>query len=143
MPAMSSTAYVATPGRGLRIGLWVVQGLLSVTFVGTALWKALTPIADLAAKIPWAGEVSPSFLYMTAAFDFLGGVGIVLPSLTRILPRVTVLAALGCAALQACAIVFHVSRGEGSHTPFNALLVLLSLFVAWGRQTKAPISPRR
>jgi hypothetical protein len=54
----------------------------------------------------------------------------------------TPLAAVGCAALQASAIVFHVSRGEAANTPFNFLLVALSLFVAWGRRAKAPIAPR-
>lgn len=43
------------------------------------------------------------------------------------------LAAIGCAALMAGAIVFHVSRGEAANTPFNFLLGLLSLVVAWGR----------
>jgi len=52
-----------------------------------------------------------------------------------------VLAALGCAALQLCAIVFHFSRGEGANTPFNFLLVALSLFVFWGRR-KAPVLSR-
>jgi hypothetical protein len=52
-----------------------------------------------------------------------------------------VLASLGCVALMAGAIVFHVSRGEGANTPFNFLLVLLSIFVAWGRR-RSPIEPR-
>jgi hypothetical protein len=43
----------------------------------------LTPIDALAAMIPWAGEVDPSFLYSTALGDLLGGLGILLPSLTR------------------------------------------------------------
>jgi hypothetical protein len=67
--------------------------------------------------------------------------GILLPTLTRIKPGLTVLAALGCAALQLCAIVFHVSRGEAANTPFNFVLVALSLFVAWGRRTQ-PSAPR-
>ena len=55
------------PSKGLRIGLWIVQGLLALTFVGTGLWKLATPIPDLAAKMPWMGQVSPGFLYATAA----------------------------------------------------------------------------
>ena len=128
--------------NGLNIGLWVVQCLLAFTFVGTGIWKMTTPIAELGAKMPWMGQVSPSFLYTTAVFDVLGGVGVLLPSVTRVAPRVVVLAALGCAALQAAAIVFHVSRGEASNTPFNVLLVALSLFIAWGRHTRGAISPR-
>jgi uncharacterized membrane protein YphA (DoxX/SURF4 family) len=129
-------------GNGLRVSLWIVQGLLSLIFVGTGLWKLFTPIPELAAMIPWAGQVSPGLLYATAVFDLLGGFGILLPSLTRIKPGLTVLAALGCAALQASAIVFHLSRGEGANTPFNFLLVALSFFVAWGRRSRAPIAPR-
>ena len=111
-------------------------------FIGTGIWKVATPIAELAAKMPWMGQVSPAFLYATALFDTLGGLGILLPSLTRIKPGLTVLGALGCVALMAGAIVFHFSRGEAANTPFNFVLVALSLFVAWGRQYKAPIAPR-
>jgi len=128
--------------RGLNIGLWIVQALLALTFVGTGLWKLFTPVSELGAKMPWMAEVSRGFLFATAAFDLLGGLGLLLPSLTRIKPGLTVLAALGCAALMASAIVFHVSRGEAANTPFNFLLVALSLFVAWGRRSKAPIAPR-
>jgi hypothetical protein len=130
------------PSKGLQIGLWVVQGLLALTFVGTGLWKLTTPIAELAGKMPWMGQVSPSFLYATAAFDLLGGLGILLPSVTRIKPGLAVLGALGCAALMAGAVVFHVSRGEAANTPFNFFLIALSLFVAWGRRSLAPIAPR-
>ncbi len=70
---------------------------------------------------------------------WLCALGVVLPSLTRIKPG---LAALGCSALQVSAIVFHVVRGEAAGTPFNALLVALSLFVAWGRRYRRPIPPR-
>jgi hypothetical protein len=126
----------------LDVVLWVVQSLLSLTFAGGAVWKLVTPIPAIAATFPWAGQVSPSFLHATAVFDLLGGLGVLLPSLTRIQPRLTVLAALGCAALQVCAIVFHVARAEGADTPFNFFLLGLSLFVAWGRNSKASIAPR-
>ena len=72
----------------------------------------------------------------------VGGIGVLVPSLTRIRPGLAVTAALGCAALQVSAIAFHVSRGEAANTPFNAVLVALALFVAWGRRSRAPITPR-
>jgi hypothetical protein len=136
------TTSTPQPSKGLSIGLWAVQGLLALMFVGTGLWKLATPIPELAAKMPWMGQVSPGFLYATAVFDLLGGLGVVLPSLTRIKPGLTVLAALGCGALMASAVVFHLSRGEGASTPFNLVVIALSLFVAWGRRAKAPIAPR-
>lgn len=75
--------------------------------------------------------------YATSVLDLLGGIGVLLPTVTRVAPGLTVLAALGCAALQASAVVFHVSRGEAADTPFNVLLAALALVVAWGRR-KAP-----
>lgn len=126
----------------LRASLWAAQAPLFVTFVGTGIWKLATPVPELAAKIPWAGQVSPAFLYATAALDLAGGLGILLPSLTRIQPRLTVWAAIGCALLMVGAVVFHVSRGEIANTWFNALLVGLSTFVGWGRLRAARILPR-
>src|SRR4051812_22714285 len=101
-----SNSSAESASSGLKMGVWVAQGFLALTFVGTGIWKLVTPISHLATMIPWAGQVSPGLLYATAVFDTLGGLGIVLPSATRIKPRLTVLAALGCVGLQASAIVF-------------------------------------
>lgn len=130
------------PSQAWHVSLWLVQGLLGLLFIATGIWKLLTPIAELAAMIPWAGDVPGGFLLAIALIDLLGGLGLLLPALTRIRPGLTVLAALGCALLQICAVVFHLSRGEAKNTPFNLLLIGLSLFVAWGRRYRAPIPPR-
>ncbi|MET0412453.1 MAG: DoxX family protein [Polyangiaceae bacterium] len=138
----TATTPRARPASALDIGLWLVQTLIALTFTGGAIWKLVTPIPAIAAVFPWAGQVSPLFLYATALFDLLGGLGVLLPSLTRIKPQLTVLAALGCAALQVCAIAFHVVRDEAANTPFNFLLVALAGFVAWGRSSQARIPAR-
>ena len=124
--------------KPLNIGLWVAQALLALVFIGTGVFKLVTPIATLAGMWPWAGEY-PVLVRLTGILDLCGGIGIVLPALTRIRPRLTVLAALGCAALMAGAIVFHLSRGEGANTPFNVVMLVLALFVWWGRRAKTPI----
>ena len=132
-----------TKSKALQGSLWGVQGFLCVLYVGTGLWKLLTPIPKLAAMIPWAGEVPAAFLQMTGVFDLCGGIGILLPALTRIRPGLSVLAALGCSALQASAIVFHLGRGEAANTWFNFLMLALSGFVFWGRRGPARIAPRQ
>ena len=138
----AATAPATRPAKALDVGLWLGQTFLALTFAGGAVWKLFTPIPAIAAAFPWAGQVSPLFLYATALFDLLGGLGVLLPSLTRIQPQLTVLAALGCAALQVSAIVFHFARAEGADTPFNFLLLGLAVFVAWGRHSKARIAAR-
>lgn len=131
-----------SPSPNLSRALWAVQALLALTFIGSGIWKGLTPTPELAKMIPWAGDVSPGFLHFIVLVDVLGGIGLLLPALTRIQPWLTWLAAIGCALLQASAIAFHLSRGEGANTPFNFVLVGLSLFVAWGRRGPAPIPSR-
>ena len=126
----------AKPGKGLTIALWAAQILLCLLFAGTAVWKLTTPIPALAARFPWMGEVSPAFLRLTAVIDLLGGLGVLLPTLTGVKPRLTALAALGCALFQIGAIGFHIMRGEAANTPFNFFLVALSLFVFWGRRRR-------
>jgi hypothetical protein len=141
---MSTTALeTATPGRSLRIGLWVAQALIFFAFASAGLVKLLTPIPQLAAMMPWAGQYSETFVRFIGVIDLAGGIGILLPALTRILPRLTVLAALGCTVLQVFALVFHISRGEAEVTPLNFVLLALALFVLWGRGRKAPIAPRQ
>jgi len=141
---MSTTTFdAATPGRALRIGLWAAHILVALAFVGAGLVKLTTPIPQLAAMMPWAGQYSETFVRSIALVDLAGGIGILLPALTRILPRLTVLAALGCSVLQVLALVFHISRGEVEVTPLNVVLLALSLFVLWGRNSKAPIAPRQ
>jgi len=93
--------------------------------------------------MPWAEELPSHFVRAIGLIDITGGIGIVLPALTRIKPGLTVLAALGCVALQICAIVFHISRGETMMTPFNFVLLALAAFVLWGRRGPAPIHARR
>jgi uncharacterized membrane protein YphA (DoxX/SURF4 family) len=126
----------------LRAGLWIAQVILAATFVGGGVWKLLTPVAEVAEAFPWAGETPTVLLHTTAVLDVFGGLGVLLPSLTRIRPGLAVLAALGCGALQLSAIVFHVVRGEGTEVGINVALLALALFVAWGRGRRAPVPAR-
>jgi len=129
------------PPRGLNATLWVIQWMLALVLVGGGVWKLITPAAQLAEVFPWVGETPLSLLHVTSGLDVLGGLGVLLPALTRIRPQLTVLAALGCAALQVSAIVFHLFRGE-TDVAFNVVLVLLSAFVVWGRRTRVPVAAR-
>lgn len=138
---MTSTP-IERPARALDLTFWTLQILLCLLYVGTAVWKLATPPDALAAMIPWAGDVPWSFLALTALADVAGGLGVLLPSATRIAPWLTPVAAGGLAALQASAVVFHVARGEASDTAFNVVLLVLALVLVWGRGWKAPIPAR-
>jgi hypothetical protein len=129
--------------KALDTSLWITQVLLFLIFAGGAAWKVITPLHEIAEMMAWAGEVPKSIFYGTAMFDLLGGLGLLLPAITRVRPELTALAALGCAFLMVAAIIFHLSRGDASDTPFNFLLLALCSFVFWGRKFRAPISSSR
>jgi len=139
---MTSTALHSPAGQPLRIGLWVAQALLALAFIAAGLFKLTAPIDQLSQAMHWTGEYPVWFVRGIALIDLAGGLGILLPALTRIRPRLTVAAALGCTVLQCFAIVFHVSRGEASLIPLNIVLLALSLLVLWGRARRVPIFPR-
>ena len=126
----------------LHVALWVAQLVLGLLFIGTGLWKLATPTATLATMIPWVAQVPAAFVVFIAVVDMAGGFGVILPSLTRIAPRLTVLAAIGCLLLQGAAVAFHLSRGEGASTPFNVVLIAVAAFIAWGRWRAVPIAAR-
>lgn len=136
----SSTSPSRGTRPGLNIGLWIAQILLFLAFVTFGAMKMFMPVEQLAAMWVWPGQLPVWFLRTMGLIDAAGGVGLLLPALTRIHPRLTGLAALGCVLLQICAIVFHVSRGEAMNTPLNFILLGLSAFVLWGRTRALPIA---
>ncbi|MFD1625344.1 DoxX family protein [Azospirillum griseum] len=136
-----TTATVAPRRNILGPGLWTVQGLLSLFFVYAGYTKLALPADQLAAMIPWTAQ-HPGLVPLTGTADLLGGLGILLPSLTRIQPRLTVLAALGIIILQVLALAFHLSRGEAAVVPMNVVLIALTAFVLWGRGRALPVQPR-
>ena len=96
----TALAAPAGTGKALRIGLWVAQILVALLFCGAGFTKLTTPIPQLSAMMPWTGDLPAGFVRTIGLIDLAGGIGILFPALTRILPRLTVLAALGCTILQ-------------------------------------------
>ncbi|WP_394688089.1 DoxX family protein [Hoeflea sp.] len=142
MATAAAPANLNGVSKGANIGIWIAQVLGAAAFIMAGVMKLGTPIPELSAMMPWTGEYSETFVRMIGAIDLAGGLGLLLPSLTRIMPRLTVIAAACCVLLQIIAIVFHASRGEFMVLPTNAVYIALSLIVLWGRGRKAPIAPR-
>lgn len=126
-----------------NIGLWVAQLLLALVFGAAGVMKLFQPIEALGAMMTWVTVTPDLLVRFIGLVELAGALGMILPALTRILPFLTPLAALGFAIIQVLAIVVHASLGETAMSlPMNLVLLALSLFVVWGRARKAPISPR-
>jgi uncharacterized membrane protein YphA (DoxX/SURF4 family) len=139
---MESQMNRAKPHAALVIALWLAQVVVFAMFTLIGSIKLLTPISQLSTMMKWTGDYPELFVRLIGVIDILGGLGMLLPALTRIRPQLGVAAAWGCTILQVCAIIFHMSRGEAVQTPLNFALLALSGFVLWGRSAKVPIAPR-
>lgn len=117
----------------MNIALWIVQILLAAAFAFFGYPKVFQPIEALAAMLPWAAEVPALLVRFIGVAEIAGALGLVLPGLTKIQPRLTAWAAVGLCLVMIAAAIFHATRGEFGNIAFNAVLFALAAFVAWGR----------
>jgi uncharacterized membrane protein YphA (DoxX/SURF4 family) len=142
MSAANTLPVSGASRRGLNAFLWITQTLLTVMFCAAGFMKIATPIPELSKAMPWTGQLPELFVRTMGVVDLAGGLGVLLPALTRVKPNLTVIAALCCVILQVCATIFHLTRGEVAMLPLNFVLLTLSLFVLWGRSKGFPIASR-
>src|SRR5213082_1376595 len=135
----STVSRTATTGRGLGIALWAAQIALAIVFALAGGMKIFTPAAELAKMAP---GFPLAFLRFIGIAELAGAIGIILPALTRIAPRLTPLAASGFVIVMASAGVLHLVRGQFGEVAVVVVLGALAYFVAWGRFERAPIARR-
>lgn len=128
----SPTVFPRTRSKNLHIALWVVQGLLAVLFLMSGIMK-------LVVKMP---GMEPGMLYFIGTAEILGGLGVVLPSLLRIKPILTPIAAGGLLTIMILATGFHIMKAEFSHIGGTVVFGIMAAFVIWGRLKKEIIQPK-
>lgn len=138
----TDTLVPVQPRRLLGTFLWLAQGVLAFFLIWGAYMKLGMPLDEAVKMAPWVAE-HPGLAKFTGVVDLLGGLGIVLPALLRIQPRLSVLAAVGIIALQVLAMGFHLMRGEAMVLPMNLVLLALAAFVLWGRTRAVPFAAAR
>lgn len=126
----------------MHIILWVMQGLFAAMFIMAGLTKAFQPIEAMAESMPWVRDVPLTLVRFIGVSELIGGIGLVLPSLLRIKPMLSVWAATGIAIIMLLAGVLHTSRGEFSGIIVNVLFMAVLGFIAWGRTKKSPIATK-
>jgi hypothetical protein len=122
----------------MNVALWIVQVLLAALFLFAGGMKLVGPIDQTGAPVQFPG----AFLVFIGVVEVLGGLGLILPSLLRIAPGLTPLAALGLVILMAGAVVTGLMGGALALSLIPLAVGLLAAFVAWGRWRRAPIASR-
>ena len=118
----------------MNIVLWIVQVLLALAFGFFGFTHLTQPVAEIAKMAAWAGAVPAGLVRIIGVAELLGAVGLILPALTKIQPRLTFFAALGLVAIMVLAAITHVTRGELPFIGINVVLGGLAGLVAYGRR---------
>lgn len=122
----------------INVLLWVVQGLLAALFLFAGGMKLVLPLEALAGPIALPGL----FMRFIGVAEVAGALGLVLPSLLRIQPRLTPVAAAGLVIIMIGATVLTGIAGPVAMAVMPAVVGVLAAFVAYGRLKMAPISTR-
>lgn len=85
------------------------------------------------------GAVPKPLLTFIGVAEILGGVGLIAPAATGILPWLTPLAAAALALVMLLARGFHAMRREYPNIVNNLVLLAVAAFVAYGRWMAAPL----
>jgi uncharacterized membrane protein len=124
----------------VNVVLWVVTGILVVAFLAAGLMKATQPREKLQKNLPWVVDYSDGQVKGIGAVEVLGALGLVLPAIGGIAPWLVPVAAVGLAITMVLAAIMHLRRGDGVASVVPAVvLLLLSVFVAWGRFGPYPL----
>lgn len=139
---MTTTASAVPNSKGLHITLWIAQLLLVFVFGGAGFAKVTMSLPELAQSLPYTADLPGWLVRFIGVSELAAAVGLLLPSLFRILPVLTPAAAVGLNVIMWLATVFHIFRAEWSALPMTIVIGGVAAFVAWGRLKKAPIESR-
>jgi len=117
-----------------NVTLWVIQGLLAALFLFAGSMKLILPIEAMAGPV----ELPGWFLRFIGVAEVTGAIGLIVPWLTRIQPRLTPVAAAGLVAIMTGATVVTAIGGPaGAAVPF--VVGVLAATVARGRWHQLPV----
>ncbi len=122
----------------MNVALWIVQVLLAGLFLMAGVMKAFQ-YERAKASLPWVKDVPRGLVTFIGVSELLGGLGLLLPAITGILPWLTPLAGAALALIMVLALGFHATRREVPAIGFNLVLLVLAAFVAYGRFMIVPL----
>lgn len=121
--------------------LWTAQIVGGIFFLYVGVMHFIVP-EGMPETFAWMYDLSDTLHYISGTAEILGGLGLILPAATRIMPQLTVYAAEGLALVMVGAVIYHIGRGEAFNIVSNVLWIAVMVFIAWGRYKAYPIQPK-
>lgn len=123
----------------MNIFLWVLQIFIAFLFTMSGVIHFTLP-PDLPPIFAWMYDLPAGLHLFTGVAEIAAALGLILPGLTKIQPRLTTWAAAGVIPLMAGGIVFHILRGEMVNAGMNLFLLSAAAFIAYQRKDKYPLA---
>ena len=149
-PQKTSVVAAKTTSKSkiMNVALWTLQVFWGVFFSFTGFGKIMCYRPDvwshtLRQPVAWFSAVPQDLFIFIGVCEFLGGVGLILPAMTGIKPKLVPFAAIGLTLIMILAATFHIVRGEYSFfVPMNLVLGGVAAIIACGRLMAMPIAAR-
>jgi hypothetical protein len=120
--------------------LWTIQGLLALGFLFAGGMKLITPAATLT---PMIQPLPLGLIRFIGLCETTGALGLILPGLLGIRPRLTPVAAIGLAIIMSGAVSAMIALGRANEAVLPAVFGILALVIASGRIFIAPLATTR
>jgi uncharacterized membrane protein len=125
----------------MNIVLWFLQVIMGLYFFSVGVMHFIVP-PGLPGMMAWMYELSTGLHTFAGIADILGGLGLILPGLTKIQTRLTPLAGAGLVLVMVGAVVWHLQRGEMGMILLNLTNTMVVGFIAYGRWRLSPLPER-
>jgi hypothetical protein len=123
----------------MNIVLWIVQGILAIKLVSVSFTHAFQrSLPTMQEAIQKLGKASRWVLTLVAIVTFLGALGLILPGILGVAPRITPVTAGILSIILLASLFFHVRSREKPKIFVSLVLFALAAFVAWGRWVIVP-----
>ena len=120
---------------------WVLQIVLGIYFVAIGVIHFIVP-EGLPDALGWMYDLPMWLHYASGTAEILGGLGLILPGLTKIKTELTPLAATGLVIVMLFAALWHLPRGETQNVTTNIVVALVLVFIAFVRWRTHPLPSR-
>jgi hypothetical protein len=118
----------------MNIILWILQGVAAFAFLYSGINKSIYSEQKLVAIGQTGVEgLSLPFIRFIGISEILGAVGLILPWWLQIAPALTPFTAICFAIIMVLAARIHYRRKEYKNVLTNVFLLVISLFIAYGR----------
>jgi hypothetical protein len=120
--------------------LWIASGVLAAMMLVAGLTKALKTTQQLhETGLTYVEDFPGWFIRALGMAEVLAAIGLVLPGVVEIAPVLVPIAAICVGLTMVGAMLVHVRRGEHRQVGMPVGLLLLAVFVVWGRLGAWPL----